>query len=58
MFQADDISTLIPDPDHQTFGVWMIAQDGPVTGNSGLIRPIAMANASTFTQADMAGAVG
>ena len=54
LFQADDISTLIPDPDHLTFGVWMIAQDGPVTGNSGLIRPIAMANAGTFGQEDLA----
>ena len=55
LFQADDISTLIPDPDHLTFGVWMIAQDGPVTGNSGAIRPIAMANAGTFSQEDLAG---
>ena len=56
LFQADDISTLIPDPDYQTFGVWMIAQDGPVTGNSGLIRPIATANASMFGQEDLAAA--
>ena len=54
LFKADDISTLLPDPDYQTFGVWMIAQDGPVTGNSGLIRPIAMANASMFDQEDLA----
>ena len=56
LFQADDIATLIPDPDYQTFGVWMIAQDGPVTGNSGLIRPIAMANASAFSQEDLSAA--
>ena len=28
-FKADNIETLIPDPDYHTFGAWMIAQDGP-----------------------------
>ena len=55
LFKADDISTLLPDPDYQTFGVWMIAQDGPVTGNDGMIRPIAKANAGMFDQEELAG---
>ena len=45
-FKADSIETLIPDPDYHTFGVWMIAQDGPAA--AGYVRPIAMANATAF----------
>ena len=51
LFQADDVSALLPDPDYQTFGVWMIAQDGPAA--AGYVRPIAMANASKFGQSDL-----
>ena len=51
-FVADDRSELLPDPDYLTFGVWMMAQDGPAA--AGLIRPIAMAGADAFTSDEMA----
>ena len=48
LFKADNIETLIPDPDHLTFGVWMLAPDGPAAG--GDIATFAMANAGTIGQ--------
>ena len=56
LFKADDPSTLLPDPDYLTFGVWMIAQDGPAT--SGYIRPIAMASAEMFDQENLTALTG
>ena len=51
-FAADDRSELLPDPDYLTFGVWMMAQDGPAA--AGLIRPIAMAGADAFESDELA----
>ena len=56
LFKADDPSTLLSDPDYLTFGVWMLAQDGPAA--AGYIRPIAMANATRFDQENAAGLNG
>ena len=55
-FTADDRSELLSDPDYLTFGVWMMAQDGPAAG--GLIRPIAMAGADAFGSDELAGLKG
>ena len=55
-FTADDRSELLPDPDYLTFGVWMMAQEGPAT--SGMIRPITMAGADAFESDELAGLKG
>ena len=55
-FKADNPETLLPDSDYLTFGVWMIAQDGPAT--SGYIRPIAMAGADAFGSDELAALKG